>query len=498
MLKQTQQLKLIQKLSPQQIQLMKLLQIPTLALEERIKQEIEENPALEEGRDDEDDDDNLNEEYESIYDEDSDDNGDDILEDKPQEISLDEYKEYFGDDDDVPNYKLHVNNYGPDDDRKEIPHSSGISFQEHLIEQLGLVLSEGKMYNIGRHLIGSLDDSGYLTREVEAIVDDLAFQNQSTTFDEVEAVLHIVQAFDPPGVAARNLRECLLLQLKRKYQLNPRPSLKTAEEIIRKSFMEFTKKHFDKIVKKHSLSEEHMKNAMDEIKRLNPKPGNTHSGQDKSLHYITPDFSIKIEEGKLMLSLNSKNAPDLKVSRAYHDMLKEMAAQKNNDKQKDTQVFVKDKIDKAKWFIDAIKQRQATLLLTMDAIMKFQEDFFKTGDFTLIKPMILKDIADIVELDISTISRVSNSKYVETPYGILPLKSFFSESLQTQTGEEVSTIEVKNILKECIANEDKRKPLTDDKLCSILKEKGYNIARRTVAKYREMLDIPVARMRKEL
>ncbi|MDD3875206.1 MAG: RNA polymerase factor sigma-54 [Bacteroidales bacterium] len=494
MLKQTQQLKLLQKLSPQQIQLMKLIQIPTVALEERIKQEIEENPALEEGKDEEEDD--FNEEYEEVFDEETEE--DDFLEDAPVEVSLDEYKEYFDDDDDVPNYKLNISNTGPDEERKEMPHSSGISFQDYLMEQLGLAVSDEKKYNIGRHLIGTLDDSGYLTRELEAIVDDLAFQNIMVTYEEIEDALTVIQEFDPPGVGARNLKECLYLQLKRKFQNNPCITLANAMAIIDKSFMEFSKKHFDKIIKKHNLSEEQMKDAMDEVRKLNPKPGNTHSGQDKSLHYITPDFTIKIEDTKLVLSLNSKNAPDLKISKAYNEMLKEMANQKKNDKLKDTQVFVKDKIEKAKWFIDAIKQRQATLLLTMDAIMEFQGDFFKSGDYNLIRPMILKDIADKVELDISTISRVANSKYVETPYGIFPLKSFFSESLQTQSGEEVSTIEVKNILKECVSNENKKRPMTDDKLCSILKEKGYNIARRTVAKYREQLDIPVARMRKEL
>ncbi len=496
MLKQTQQLKLLQKLSPQQIQLMKLLQLPTLALEQRIKQEIEENPALEEGRDEETTESDY-EEFESENENEAETN-DDI----DNEVTLEDVEEYFDNDDDVPDYKLHINNIGPDDERKEVPHSSGVSFQDYLVEQLGLKISEDDNYIIGVHIIGSLDDSGYLTRSLDALANDLAFtQNITASPEQIEKVLHEIHQFDPPGVGARNLRECLLLQLERLYENNENNvNISHAIKIISESFNDFTKKHFNKIIKKHNFSESEIKEAYDIILKLNPKPGNTHAGQDKNLHYITPDFTVKNEDGELIITLNSRNAPELRINKNYSEMLKAYAQNKKNstESQKDAVVFVKQKIDTAKWFIDAIQQRQNTLIYTMEAIMNYQKDFFLTGDFSLMKPMILKDIADKVKLDISTISRVANSKFVETPYGIFSLKSFFSESLQTKNGQEVSTIEVKNILKDCIKKENKRKPLTDDQLCHILKEKGYNIARRTVAKYREQLEIPVARLRKEL
>lgn len=494
MLRQTQQLKLLQKLSPQQIQLMKLLQLPTLALEQRIKQEIEDNPALEEGG---------NEEEiagEVDFDDDIDGDESESTDEIDNEISLDDLEEYF-DDDEVPDYKLHVNNTSPDDERKEVPHSSGITFHDHLIEQLGLKINNDKKYKIGIHIIGSLDDSGYLTRELTAISDDLAFtQNLDVSEEEIEEVLREIQNFDPPGVAARNLKECLLLQLERIKRNNDNATIDNAIKIISESFNDFTKKHFTKIIKRHEFSDSEIKEAYDIILKLNPKPGSTHSGQDKSFHYITPDFVVRIEEGELTLSLNSRNVPELRISKNYGEMLKAYTENKKRktEAEKKAVLFVKQKIDTAKWFIDAIQQRQNTLLYTMQAILEYQKDFFLTGDFSLMKPMILKDIAEKVNLDISTISRVANSKFVETPYGIFSLKSFFSESLQTKSGEEVSTIEVKNILKDLIEKEDKRKPLTDDQLCQELKEKDYPIARRTVAKYREQLDIPVARLRKEL
>jgi len=496
MLKQSLQQKLLQKLSPQQIQLMKLLQLPTIALEQRIKQEIEENPALEEGKEDDDlDFDEPDIETEEI---------DITEEERPEDTvtidSLEDYNDYF-EENEIPNYKLQVNNTSPDDDRKEAPNVSGVTFQDYLLEQLGLRINDDKQYVIGLQLIGSLDDSGYLQRDVEAIVDDLAFtQNVSTDAEEVNEMIKIIQEFDPPGVAARDLKECLILQLKRKLQLERSTALKNALDIIELSFNDFTKKHFDKIIKKHNFSENTMKKAYDEILKLNPKPGNSHTGQEKSLHYINPDFTIRNEDTGLTLSLNSKNAPDLHINKNYGEMYEGYLKNKkgSNESEKNAVMFIKQKIDAAKWFIDAIEQRQNTLLVTMEAIMDYQRDFFETGDRAKMKPMILKDIADKVGLDISTISRVNNSKYVETPYGIFLLKEFFSESLQTDSGEEVSTIEVKKILKDCIIAESKKKPLTDEQLVKILNEKGYNIARRTVAKYREQLDIPVARLRKEL
>jgi len=492
MLKQSLQQKMLQKLSPQQIQLMKLLQLPTIALEQRIKQEIEENPALEEGKDEDD----LN-----LDEVDTNEDEVDITEERPEEnISLDDYSDYF-EDNEIPNYKLQVNNTSPDDERKEAPNVSGITFQDYLLDQLGLRINDEKKYLIGLQLIGSLDDSGYLQRDLEAIVDDLAFtQNISTDVAEVNEMIEIVQEFDPPGVAARNLKECLILQLKRKMETERTTALKDALSIIEICFDDFTKKHFDKIIKKLNFSESTMKAAYDEILKLNPKPGNSHSGQEKALHYINPDFTIRSEDTGLTLTLNSKNAPDLHINRSYNDMYESYLRNKkgSSESEKNALMFIKQKIDSAKWFIDAIEQRQNTLLLTMEAIMNYQKDFFETGDKARIKPMILKDIADKVGLDISTISRVNNSKYVETPYGIFLLKEFFSESLQTDSGEEVSTIEVKKILKDCISAESKKKPLTDEQLVKILNGKGYNIARRTVAKYREQLDIPVARLRKEL
>lgn len=494
MLKQSLQQKLLQKLSPQQIQLMKLLQLPTLALEQRIKQELQENPALEEGKDE---DEEVFDESEDSLDDDLDVNEDDRPEDN---ISLDDYNDYF-DDDDIPGYKLQIKNTGPDDERKEIPSAYGVSFQDYLSDQLRMRVNDERQYLIGLQLIGSLDDSGYLQRDIDAIVDDLAFtQNITTDDNEVYEMIQIIQEFDPPGVGARNLKECLTIQLKRKIESEKSKSLTDALAVIENSFNDFIKKHFDKIVKKHNFSEESMKRVYDEILKLNPKPGNSHAGQDKALHYITPDFTIRNEDAGLTLTLNGRNAPEMHVSRNYSEMYENMIRNRktSSETEKNTAQFIKQKIESARWFIDALQQRQNTLLLTMQAIMDYQREYFETGDKARMKPMILKDIADMVGLDISTISRVNNSKYVETPYGIFLLKDFFSESLQNDSGDEVSTIEVKKILKDCVAAENKLKPYTDEQLVDMLKEKGYNIARRTVAKYREQLDIPVARLRKEL
>jgi RNA polymerase sigma-54 factor len=483
-----QKLSLQQKLSPQQILLMKLLQIPTMALEQRIKQEIEENPALED----------LAESEEEFKDPDTEDDFENEFDNEASdEFDLHDYI----DDDEIPAYKLQANNYSPDDDRKEIPFASGNSFQEHLISQLGLRNLEEKQNVIALIIIGNLDDSGYLQREPNAMVDDLAFtQNLTTTPDEILKVLKIVQEFDPAGIGARNLKECLLLQLRRKQIEEPRPEINIAILVLERYFNEFIKKHYDKIMKKARISEDELKSAIAEILRLNPKPGNSISETSKTNQYISADFVITNPDGKLELSLNSKNMPELRLSRNYVEMIESYIGDKSkkSTQQKDAILFVKRKIDSAKWFIDAIRQRQNTLYVTMHAIMEYQKEYFLTGDETKLRPMILKDIAEIVNLDISTISRVANSKYVQSPFGTFLLKSFFSESMQTDSGEEVSTREIKKILQDCIVAEEKGKPLTDEQLTKILKKKGYNIARRTVAKYREQLNIPVARLRKEL
>ncbi len=486
MLKQTLQQKMLQKLSPQQIQLMKLLQLPTVALEQRIKEELEINPALDEGKDEEDSsqDDLNNNEY------------DDDANVSEAEKEFDYYE--YANDDDTPDYKLYANNKSKDEEAHQMPVTGGITFHEVLEAQLRLTpLGEHKM-SIAKHLIGSLDDSGYLRREMPAIIDDLAFtQNITTNINELQEALLIIQQLDPPGVGARNLQECLLLQIKRKD--NKKPSVILAKEILQEKFEEFTKKHFDKISKHFNATASELKDAIAEILKLNPKPGNSIGEVSKSALQIVPDYLLSIEEDEIIISTNSRNAPELKVSRTYATMLEEYSRSKEKSKsQRDAVMFVKQKLDAAKWFIDAIQQRQNTLLYTMEAIATYQKEYFLNGDETKLKPMILKDIADIVGLDISTVSRVVNSKYVQTPYGTFLLKSFFSESLSTDSGEEVSTREVKKILQEEIGKESKKKPLTDDHLAKLLKQKGYNIARRTVAKYREQLDIPVARMRKEL
>lgn len=480
-LKQHLAQKLEQRLSPQQIQLMKLLQVPTMELDQRIKQEIEENPALEEGED-RDEDEYGDEEF---------DNSDDDTSSE-DDFNIDDY---ISDDAD---YKTQISNKGRDEEEKVIPLSGDQTFQERLTEQLHLLYLNDHEFTIADTIIGNLDESGYLKREVEAIVDDLAFSaNVMTTEEEVEKILQIIQDLDPAGVGARDLRECLLLQIDRKQDGDITKF--TAKKILEDHFEEFTKKHYSRITKKLEISDEDLKEAIDEIVRLNPKPGGSMKEAAGNFQQIIPDFMITENEGQLQLTINGRNAPELKVSRDYKQMLQRYAeGAKPTKADKEALSFVRQKLDGAKWFIDAIKQRQNTLLLTMDAIMNYQKSYFLTGDETNLRPMILKDIAEIVNLDISTISRVANSKYVQTSNGIFSLKYFFSESLSTDSGEEVSTREVKKILSEAIENEVKRKPLTDEKLADLLKEKGYNIARRTVAKYREQLNIPVARLRKEL
>lgn len=487
MLKQSLQQKLLQKLSPQQIQFIKLLQIPTVMLDSRIKEELEENPALEDGSLSnaeevseyslEDEDDNLNSEERT-----------------EEEFNIDDY---IQDDDQDDGYKMMSDNDSDDEDKKEIPFAISSSFHETLLVQLSLCVMGDHEFMVAQQILGSLDDDGYLRRPINALVDDLAFsQNIMTSEQEIEHLLEIIQAFDPAGVGARSLQECLLLQLKRKdTQLK---SIKIAMKIVEEYLDEFTKKHYDKLEKSLDITSDELKDAINEILRLNPKPGNSYADNNKQLQVI-PDFIITKNDNYLILTLNSKNAPELRVSKSYQEMFQtyDKAAQKDK-KMKEAVQFVKQKLDSAKWFIDAIKQRQQTLIKTMNAIMNFQYEYFLTGDDRKLKPMILKDIADQVQMDISTVSRVANSKYVQTEFGTFLLKSFFSEGIQTESGEEVSNREVKKILEECISKEDKRKPLADEKLAEILKERGYNIARRTIAKYREQLNIPVARLRKEL
>ncbi len=484
MLKQNLQQKLLQKLSPQQIQMIKLLELPTLQLEQRIKKELEENPALDEGMDHED-------EY----------SADDNQENEESQNDDDEFslEDYMGDDDEIPSYKLSANNSSKDDEHRDIPYSSSKSFHEHLSDQLILKDVNEKEKLLAVFLIGNIDEDGYLRRELDAIVDDIAFsQNIEVAEEELSRVLDVVQDLDPAGVGAQNLQECLMLQLERKEYVSDDTIM--AKKIIAECFEEFTKKHYKKIMSKCSIDEVELKAAIEVVLKLNPKPGSSFGEpQTRSVQSIIPDFILDIVNDKIEISLNSRNAPELKISKSFAQMIEGYAKNKNSSKSdKEAIVFIKQKLDSAKWFIDAIVQRQNTLLFSMNAIAEFQKGFFFTGDETDLKPMILKDIAEITDLDISTISRVANSKYVATPYGNYSLKYFFSEGMQTESGEEVSTREIKQILKNCIAEESKSKPLTDDKLAEILKSKGYQIARRTVAKYREQLDIPVARLRKEL
>jgi RNA polymerase sigma-54 factor len=462
---------------------MKLLQLPTIALEQRIKEEMEINPALEEGSEADDDRDEFeNDEFEETSND----------ENQRDDFALTDYM----DDDEGASYKLKANNTSPDEERKEIPFSVGLSFQDMLESQLGMKALDDREYQIADYLIGNLDDDGYLRRDLASIVDDIAFsQNIVTTEKELNELLKVIQDFDPAGVGARDLQECLLIQLRRK-ELQTQ-IVELATEVVEKQMDEFSKKHYDKIQKKLEIDDETLKEVINEILKLNPRPGNSMADGQKSYQQVIPDFTITVDEGELLLGLNSRNAPDLKVSREYNKMFEEYSKTKDKGS-KEASMFIKQKLDGARWFIDAIQQRNQTLLFTMNAIMEYQKDYFLTGDETLLRPMILKDIAEKVGLDISTISRVANSKYVQTPFGTFLLKTFFSESLSTDSGEEVSTREVKKILSDCISAENKKKPLTDDKLAKILKEKGYNIARRTIAKYREQLEIPVARLRKEL
>lgn len=483
--------KLLQKLSPQQIQLMKLLQIPVANLEQRIKEELQENPALEEGADTADED-----EYKADTDESEPDTAEDDeeLTERDDDISLDDYMS----DDEVPDYKTSVSNTSPDEERRESPLSIQQNFQEQLLSQLYTLDLDDREYHIAEQLIGSFDDDGYLRRELGALTDDLMFsQNISTNKEELEKILHAIQTLDPAGIGARTLQECLLLQVERKG--NKRASLITAKVILTKFFDEFSRKHYEKIARDLEITEEDLKAAIGEILKLNPRPGNTTSQGQRSLEHIIPDFIIQNNDGVLELALNSRNAPELKISRDYREMLDHYSKDKKNAKvNREAINFVKQKLDAAKWFIDALRQRQHTLFDTMKAIMDYQHEYFLEGDPRKLKKMVLRDIAEKVNMDISTVSRVANSKYVQTHFGTFLLKNFFSEGLQTDSGEEVSSKEVKQILLDCIGAEDKRHPLTDDALTKILNEKGYNIARRTVAKYREMLEIPVARLRKEL
>jgi len=483
MLKQSLQQRLLQKLSPQQIQVIKLLELPTLQLEERIKKELEENPVLEEG--------GSEEEYvEDFQDETSENDKDN------EEFSVEDYLN----DEDVPSYKLAANNYSKDDKQVDIPFSGGTSFHELLLSQLGLRMLSDTDKELAEYLIGNIDDDGYLRRDLESIVNDLAFSLAiETNEEELEKILLVIQDFDPAGVGARNLQECLILQINKKAKFNP--DVKLAYKILNSFFEEFTRKHYDKIKRKINVSDEDFKCAIDEILKLSPKPGGYFNNpMSKPSLVIIPDFLLDVEDGNFSLSLNLRNVPELQVSRSYSEMLETYSVNKgkNTKEQKDAVLFVKQKLDSAKWFIDALRQRQDTLMKTMNAILIFQADYFLEGDEKSLRPMILKDIAEITNLDISTISRVSNSKYIQTHFGIYSLKYFFSESLQNDKGEEISTREIKRILQDCIDEENKKKPLTDDKLAVILKEKSYKIARRTVAKYREQLGIPVARLRKEL
>jgi len=483
MLKQHLQFKLSQKLSPQQIQLMKLIQLPTQAFEQRLKQELEENPALESGKEELE---NAESEYDDLYENDS-----DRIE--AEDINIDEYLS----DDEIPDYRTQVNNYSADDDDKTIPYAAGTSFNQYLINQLNTVYLSDNEWAIAEFLVGSVDESGYIRRPITDIIDDLAFtQNIYTDEKSIEKILKITQELDPPGVCARSLEECLIIQLSRK---EITPNIELAISILKTSFEQFTKKHYKKLIQKHGINEEELKGAISEIEKLNPKPGGSYAGNNKTIEHIVPDFSIKIVEGELELMLNGRNAPELHVSRQYNNMLEGYKNSKDKSKsQKDTVMFIKQKLDAAKWFIDAIKQRQQTLYVTMNAIIQYQKEYFLTGDERKLRPMILKDIADTIHMDVSTVSRVANSKYVDTPYGTKLIKEYFSEAMKNEQGEDVSTKEIKKILEIVISEEEKKKPLTDDKLATILKEKGYPIARRTVAKYREQLNIPVARMRKEI
>ena len=472
------QQKLLQKLSPQQIQMIKLLELPTMQLEQRIKTEMEENPVLE------------IDPAKNDNDQDSSDSSDGAEKD----ISIDDYIN------DEPSYKYKANNYSKDDKKEEIPFSVGSTFHEFLVDQLGLLDLDEKQMMVAEYIVGNIDEDGYLRRDIEAMVDDLAFSaNIEVNDSEMENLLNIVQDLDPPGIGARDLQECLLLQLKKREHKTV--IVENAIRLISEQFEEFTKKHYDKIIARLNIDEDDLRDAIDEIVKLNPKPGSAYSNPlNRGDQTIMPDFILEINDGHLSASLTKGNIPDLRISGHYANMLKAYSENRKEQSkdQKDAVMFVKQKLDSAKWFIDAIKQRHQTLLITMNAIIEYQHDFFTDGDESKLKPMILKDIAQKTGLDISTISRVSNSKYIQTNFGIYSLKYFFSESMQDESGEEVSTRKIKKILQDVVDAEDKKHPVTDDRLAEILKEKGFPIARRTVAKYREQLNIQVARLRKEL
>jgi len=491
MLKQFLNLKLSQKLSPQQIQLMKLIQLPTQAFEQRLLEEMNENPALETGTDEEEiyekdefDNDDTNDEFDDYDDKESEDISD---------INIDEYLS----SDETPDYKTQTNNYSDDDEERESPLVAPISFHQDLINQLNTFILNDQEREIAEFLVGSIDDMGYIRRSIPDMVDDMAFtQGIYTDEKTVGRMLQIIHELEPSGVGARDLQECLLLQLKHK---TPTEYVALAIDILENQFDAFTKKHYDKLLQKYAVSNEQLKTVIHEIEKLNPKPGGSFTGSNKITEHVVPDFAIRIEEDALVLTLNGRNAPSLHVSKDYQEMMQTYKSSRDkSNAQKDAVQFIKQKLDSAKWFIEAIKQRQETLFVTMNAIMHYQQEYFLEGDETKLRPMILKDIADMVGLDISTISRVANSKYVETPYGTKLIKEFFSEAMKNDQGEDVSTLEIKKILQNVIEEEDKHKPLPDDQLAEILKERGYPIARRTIAKYREQLDIPVARMRKKI
>ena len=480
MLKQQLQIKLSQKLSPQQIKLMKLIQLSTLDLEQKIETEMGENPALESGT-------------ESVKSENQESDFEETTKIETDEIDIDQYLS----DDEIPSYRLYTNNYSSDDQERTIPLSGGISFHQSLLQQMGnLILNEDEML-IAEFLIGSIDDSGYLRRSDDELIDDLAFtQNIFTDKIQLSKIIRSVQTLDPPGVGARSLQECLKLQLEKKKK--DRPEVVHALKIIQDEFDHFSRKHYSKLQDRVGITQEELKKSLDLISRLNPKPGGALSSTVHNTH-VVPDFILSIEDGQIEVQLNRRNAPQLKVSNAYKEMLTGyQESQKKSKTQQDAVQFIKQKLDAAKWFIDAIQQRHQTLTLTINAIVAHQKEYFLTGDERKLKPMILKDIADKVDMDISTISRVANSKYIDTPYGVKLLKTFFSEGLKNEEGEDVSSIEIKNILSQLIAEENKKKPITDEVLSKLMKEKGYIVARRTIAKYREQLDIPVARLRKEL
>lgn len=493
MLKQGLTQKLSQKLSPQQIQLVKLLEIPTDEFEKRIKEELEANPSLEGDLDysasnDQDDNYSSSDNDDNTHEESA--TSEDVDLQKTEEVI--DLSDYLNSEDE--GYRTYSGNYGGDDERTETPLSQTETFLDHLHTQLSLKELPEKIVTIASTIIGNIDDDGYFKRELDAIADDLAFgQGLECSEEEVQKALHIVQEFDPAGVAARSLQECLLLQLKR-YNVQE-PAIAFAIQILEDFYEEFTKKHYEKIQRRLNIDDDMLRLAIDEILHLNPKPGNAFNTGSKNYRSIIPDFILSIEEGEMHLALNAKNAPQLRISPYYARMFDDYSKTRSN---KEAVQFIKQKIDSARWFIDAVKQRQDTLMAVMQAILEYQYEYFREGDETKLRPMVLQNISDRVNLDISTVSRVTQDKYIDTPYGIKPIKSFFSESLSTDSGEEVSTREVKKILSDLIGAENKRKPLTDDKLAEILQEKGYNIARRTVAKYREQLDIAVARLRKEL